>query len=54
MEGPAGKNDKVGFRNYYDLRNGMDIFGKITDKMVLDTIGLTGSYHDLSNWEWIF
>jgi len=50
MEGPVWENDKVGFRNYYDLRNGMDIFGKISDKMVLDSIGLTSSYHVLSNW----
>jgi hypothetical protein len=51
MEGPAWENDKVGFRNYYDLRNGMDIFGKIPDVMALDTIGLgKHSYHLMSNW----
>jgi hypothetical protein len=51
MEGPAWENDKVGFRNYYDLRNGIDIFGKKIDAMVLDTVG-TGehSYHLMSNW----
>ena len=50
MEGPAWENDKVGFRNYFDLRNGMDIFGKRTSEMVLDGVGLTGSYHELSDW----
>ncbi|MEX0985888.1 MAG: DUF4861 family protein [Bacteroidales bacterium] len=39
MEGIAWENDRVGFRNYFDLRNGMDIFGKVTTKMVLDEVG---------------
>lgn len=62
MEGPAWENDKVGFRNYFDLRNGMDIFGKRTSEMVLSSVGLkeeaasserfdfTKSYHELSDW----
>ena len=50
MEGPAWENDKVGFRNYFDLRNGMDIFGKRTSEMVLDGIGLGDNYHELSDW----
>ncbi len=62
MEGPAWENDKVGFRNYFDLRNGMDIFGKRTSGMVLDHVGLKNttasskafdfekSYHELSDW----
>ncbi len=51
MEGPAWENDKVGFRNYYDARNGMDIFGKRTPEMVLDKVGLIAhSYHKLSDW----
>jgi hypothetical protein len=62
MEGPAWENDKVGFRNYFDLRNGMDIFGKRTDLMVLMNVGLNEktfftdglsfeeSYHQLSDW----
>lgn len=50
MEGPAWENDKVGFRNYFDLRNGMDIFGKTISKMELDHVGLTESYHELSDW----
>ena len=50
MEGPAWENDKVGFRNYFDLRNGMDIFGKRTIEMILDGVGLTEIYHELSDW----
>lgn len=51
MEGPAWENDKVGFRNYYDARNGIDIFGKSVSAMVLDGAGIRGqNYHVLSDW----
>lgn len=52
MEGPAWENDHVGFRNYLDQRNGMDIFGKLTSKMVLDSVGIAGrqSYHEPDQW----
>ncbi|MBN2166170.1 MAG: DUF4861 family protein [Marinilabiliaceae bacterium] len=51
MEGPAWENDKVGFRNYYDARNGIDIFGKKSSDMVLDSAGIRGhNYHKMSNW----
>ena len=51
MEGPGWENEKVGFRNYYDLRNGIDIFGKNKSILVLDTIGIgIHSYHLMSNW----
>ncbi len=51
MEGPAWENDLVGFRNYYDARNGMDIFGKTTTEMVLDSAGIRGqNYHVLDSW----
>jgi hypothetical protein len=52
MEGPAWENDKVGFRNYLDQRNGMDIFGKLTSEMVLDSVGVKGSssYHEPAPW----
>lgn len=51
MEGPAWENDVVGFRNYYDARNGMDIFGKRTAEMVLDKAGIEGQdYHSLDEW----
>ena len=52
MEGPAWENDVVGFRNYFDVRNGMDIFGKRTAEMVLDSVGLPGkqTYHEIAEW----
>jgi hypothetical protein len=51
MEGPAWENEYVAFRNYYDARNGFDIFGKRTTEMVLDKVGLTPhSYHHLAEW----
>lgn len=50
MEGPAWENDKVGFRNYFDFRNGMDIFGKTSPEMVLDGVGLGDNYHELADW----
>ncbi|MEN8158205.1 MAG: DUF4861 family protein [Bacteroidota bacterium] len=52
MEGPAWENDRVGFRNYFDQRNGMDIFGKLTREMVLDSVGIAGkpSYHEPADW----
>lgn len=51
MEGPAWENDVVGFRNYYDARNGMDIFGKRSSEMVLDKAGIDGqNYHVLDDW----
>ena len=52
MEGPAWENDRVGFRNYLDQRNGMDIFGKLTAQMVLDSVGIAGrqSYHEPDTW----
>lgn len=51
MEGPAWENDVVGFRNYYDARNGMDVFGKRTSELVLDKAGIEGQdYHSLDDW----
>lgn len=52
MEGAAWENDRVGFRNYMDQRNGMDIFGKTTTDMVLEKVGVTGapSYHEPGEW----
>jgi hypothetical protein len=51
MEGPAWENDLVGFRNYYDARNGIDIFGKATTEMALDSAGIKGqNYHELDDW----
>ncbi len=49
-EGPGWESDKVAFRTYFDSRNGRDIFGKTTDRMVTDEIGLDESYHELQEW----
>jgi len=50
LEGPGIENDKVAFRVFFDKRNSKDIYGKLTSKMVLDKVGLTGSWHKLQNW----
>jgi hypothetical protein len=51
MEGPAWENDVIAFRNYYDARNGIDIFGKRTSDLVMDSVGLNGrDYHTLADW----
>jgi hypothetical protein len=52
FEGPGWENDVVGFRNYFDARNGMDIWGKTTTEMVLDGVGILDgpSYHVLQDW----
>jgi hypothetical protein len=51
MEGPAWENDVVGFRNYYDARTGLDIYGKRVKEMVLDSVGVKGrDYHQLAAW----
>lgn len=51
-EAISWENDKVGFRSYWDKRNGKDIWGKTTDKMVMDSVGLpnTPSYHEIQPW----
>jgi hypothetical protein len=50
FEGPGWENDRVGFRNYFDERNGMDIFGKTTTEMVLQNVGIDEDYHALQDW----
>jgi hypothetical protein len=52
FEGPGWESDKIGYRLYLDWRNAIDIFGKKTDKMVLQNVGLDGfdSYHEMQDW----
>ena len=51
MEGPAWENDKVGFRNYFDPRNTIDVFGKTTSEMVMDEVGIRGQdYSKMDDW----
>lgn len=49
-EGPMWENENVGFRLYFDERNGIDIFGKRTDRMVMDSVGIDENYHELQDW----
>jgi len=51
-EGPGWESDKVGYRFYLDWRNAVDIFGKRTNEMVLQDVGLDGfdSYHEDADW----
>ena len=50
VEGVSWENDLIGFRNYFDERNGKDIFGKRVPNVVLDTVDLGSAYHDLGDW----
>lgn len=51
-EGPGWESSKVGYRLYLDWRNCIDIFGKVTDTLVLSKVGLDGfdSYHNMQPW----
>jgi hypothetical protein len=51
-EGPGWENNKIGYRLYLDWRNAIDIYGKLTDEMVLSKVGLDGfdSYHNMNDW----
>jgi hypothetical protein len=51
-EGPGWESSKVGYRLYLDWRNCIDIFGKLTDEMILPKVGQDGfdSYHEKSDW----
>ncbi len=50
FEGPGWENDRIGFRNYFDERNGMDLFGKTTSQMVLQNVGINEDYHAMQDW----
>ncbi len=51
MEGPVWENDAVAFRNYFDARNGMDIFGKKVKGLVFDDTALVHQdYHGMLDW----
>ncbi|MGK7394359.1 MAG: DUF4861 domain-containing protein [Candidatus Cyclobacteriaceae bacterium M3_2C_046] len=56
MDGVAWENDKIGFRHYFDGRNTRDLFGKLTETMVLDTVGISDTgeaiddYHVMEPW----
>ncbi len=52
FEGPGWESDKIGYRLYMDWRNANDIFGKRTNQLVLQNVGLDNfmSYHEMSDW----
>ncbi len=50
MEGPGIENDKLAFRHFFDKRNGKDLYGKLTSEMILEKVGLDGSWHELRDW----
>lgn len=51
-EGPGWESNKIAYRLYLDWRNCIDLFGKVSDTMVLSKVGLDGfeSYHHMSPW----
>ncbi|MBN1763955.1 MAG: DUF4861 family protein, partial [Sedimentisphaerales bacterium] len=51
-EGVGIESGQVGYRQYLDWRNGIDIFGKKTTSMVLSGVGQDGfdSYHEPADW----
>lgn len=51
-EGPGWESNKIGYRLYLDWRNVIDLFGKVTDTLVLPHVGQDGyeSYHHMSSW----
>ena len=52
FEGPGWESDKIGYRLYMDWRNANDIFGKKTNQLVLQRVGLDNfmSYHKMCDW----
>lgn len=48
FEGPILENDVIAYRFYMDSRHRFDIFGKLTENLVMDTVGW--QYHDIMNW----
>jgi hypothetical protein len=51
-EGPGIESEQVGYRQYLDWRNGIDVFGKKTSSMMLCNVGQDGfdSYHEPADW----
>lgn len=43
LEGPCWENDKLAFRNFFDSRNTNEVLGKLTSRLILDTLGTKGS-----------
>lgn len=50
LSGPGWENDKIAFRTFFDPSHGHDIFGKTTDKLVLDRVGVNENWHQRQWW----
>lgn len=50
LSGPGWENDKIAFRTFFDPSNGRDIFGKTTDSLVLDRVGINENWHQRQWW----
>ena len=55
-DGPTWENDKVGFRQYLDGRNSMDVFGKKTPAITPENVGINQAgvtepdYSNMQDW----
>lgn len=51
-EGPGWESNLVGYRFYLDWRNAVDVYGKKTGEMILNSVGQDGydSYHEMQPW----
>ncbi len=55
-DGPSWENDKIGFRQYFDGRNAIDMFGKRTSEMSPEDVGINAqgavedNYHVMADW----
>lgn len=49
-EGIGWENELIGYRLYLDERSVSDIFGKKTDKAILDTVDYRDDYHSMADW----
>jgi len=48
FEGPVLENDLVAYRYYADSRHRFDIYGKLVNDLVMDTV--SWKYHDIMDW----
>ena len=54
-DGPDWENNKMGYRHHFDGRNVRDVFGKTTNLMVMDSVGiqpdgLVGNTYHVEAW----
>lgn len=49
-EGIGWENEGIGYRLYLDERSVSDVFGKKTDKVILDIVDYRNDYHSIADW----